>query len=270
MSKMKDLEIIENLKFIEIQKNSEGVSQIILSRPDQANALHLEMIEELVWSLEYLDLDSQTKVVLLGAKGKHFCAGGDVKDMYKREGMFKGDEHELALRYQYSIQKIPKTIEAMNTPLIAVIEGAAFGAGLDLACMCDMRVANSKAQFSENFVKIGLISGDGGPYFLTPLVGLSKALEMSLTGDVYTAKEALEMGLINYLNDDPKTLAMEIAMKMAKNPKVSLSLTRKVVRKSQSLDLHSYLELVSRYQGVAQHSKEHQEFLKTFQERKIK
>ena len=155
------------------------------------------MIESLVKVLMHGDQDSQIKVMVLYGEGTSFSAGGDIKDMEDRKGMFSGDSNELRLNYIHGIQQIPRTIENLNTPLLAMVNGPAIGAGSDLASMCDLRVGSPNSKFGMTFSKLSLVSGDGGLYFLPRIVGYAKALEMSLTGDVYGGEECFKMGLLN-------------------------------------------------------------------------
>ena len=180
-----------------ILEKNDHIAKITLNRPESSNALDEEMIEELTSALTDLDIDNNIRCILLTGAGKHFCAGGDVKKMLNKEGMFAGEPNELRERYKRGIQQIPLTFERLSTPVVAVVNGAAIGAGLDLACMCDIRVSSTRAKFGETFAKLGLIPGDGGMWFLQRVVGYSKAVEMTLTANIYDSEEALKMNLVS-------------------------------------------------------------------------
>ena len=188
-------QIIVNPNF----QDNEGVLNISLNNPDMRNAISYEMIDSFCDVLNYADSDSSVKVIILTGEGKSFCAGGDIKAMKNKQGMFAGDPIELRSRYEQGIQRIPRLMERIEKPIIAVMDGHAVGAGLDLACMCDIRMASDKAKFAESFVKIGLIPGVGGSFFLSRVVGYAKGLEMALTGKMISASEAKELGLINHI-----------------------------------------------------------------------
>lgn len=246
------------MKDLIVEKKSH-VLWITLNRPDASNAYSSEMIESLVESLRSADIDNDVRVIVLTGAGKNFCAGGDVKAMKNKSGMFAGESNELKEAYQKGIQQIPLTIHALKTPIIAMVNGAAVGAGCDLAAMCDLRIASSNATFAETFAKVGLVPGDGGAYFLTRLVGFGKASEMFLTCKTYSAAESKEMGLVNevVLPENLKTRVEEIASAMSELPPIALQMTKKSLEHAFHNDLRSHLELVSAYQAITQRSSDH-------------
>jgi len=140
---------------------------LTLNDPDKRNAISLTMVDEFVECLEHFDRDRSVRVFVLSGAGRAFSAGGNVKDMKEQKGMFEGPAHELRRRYEYGIQRIPKAMEALHKPIVGMINGAAIGAGCDLAFMCDMRVLCEHSKFGETFSKLGLVPGVGGTYFLT-------------------------------------------------------------------------------------------------------
>lgn len=168
---------------------------ITLNRPRQSNAFSDAMIADLCSLLREADWDDDVRVIILTGAGKTFCAGGDVNAMENKTGMFAGDPEELRRRYTKGIQQIPLTIEALHTPIVAMVNGAAIGAGFDLACMCDIRMGCRHSRFGETFVKLALVPGMGGTLFLQRIVGYAKAMELSLTGRIVDADEALALGL---------------------------------------------------------------------------
>lgn len=168
---------------------------ITLNRPRQSNAFSDAMIADLCSLLREADWDDDVRVIILTGAGKTFCAGGDVNAMENKTGMFAGDPEELRRRYTKGIQQIPLTIEALHTPIVAMVNGAAIGAGFDLACMCDIRMGCRHSRFGETFVKLALVPGMGGTLFLQRIVGYAKAMKLSLTGRIFDADEALALGL---------------------------------------------------------------------------
>ena len=153
MSKVKS-KIKENIGIIKINNN------------DKKNALDNDVISLLVEKLKNFDRDLNVHCILIGAEGNVFCAGGDVKAMKNKTDMFSGDSCELQTNYEFGIQEIARVIERVSTPIIGVINGAAVGAGVDFACMTDLRVGNKNSSFSETFGRISLVPGDGGTFFL--------------------------------------------------------------------------------------------------------
>src|SRR5690606_3100798 len=120
---------------------------VTLNNPDQMNAITTNMVNSLTTVLAHADFDPDIRVIVLTGKGKNFCAGGDLKAMEEKSGMFAGESNELRARYQQGIQRIPQCIENLSVPMIAMINGAAVGAGCDLSMMCDMRIGDSKTKF---------------------------------------------------------------------------------------------------------------------------
>jgi 2-(1,2-epoxy-1,2-dihydrophenyl)acetyl-CoA isomerase len=232
---------------------------ITLNRPDASNAYSTSMIHGLVEVLKHADADTEIRVMVITGAGKSFCAGGDIKAMLGKTGMFAGESNKLRETYQSGIQQIPITISQLRTPLIAMVNGAAVGAGCDLAAMCDMRIASDLASFAETFAKVGLVPGDGGAFFLTRLIGFGKAMEMFLTCKTIGAEEAQKIGLVNQvvLPEKLKQTTQEIADHLASFPPIALQMTKKAVSHAHQNDLLSHLELMAAYQGITQRSSDH-------------
>ncbi len=243
---------------------------ITLNRPDASNAYSTSMVKGLVEVLRHADIDNQIRVIVLTGAGKNFCAGGDVKAMKGKTGMFAGESNELREAYQAGIQQIPQTIAQLKTPIIAMVNGAAVGAGCDLAAMCDLRVASTEATFAETFARVGLVPGDGGAFFLTRLIGFGKAMEMFLTCKSFSAEEALKMGLVNQvvLQEELKNKTESLAEQLASLPPIALQMTKKSVVHAYQNDLNSHLELMAAYQGITQRSSDHFKALDGMMEKK--
>lgn len=249
---------LNNFEDLIVEKNKH-VLIITLNRPESSNAYSIKMVEALVEVLKYADRDNNIRVMIITGVGKHFCAGGDIKAMKGKTGMFAGESNELREAYQAGIQQIPITFSQLKTPTIAMVNGAAIGAGCDLAAMCDLRIASSDASFAETFAKVGLVPGDGGAFFLTRLIGFGKAMEMFLTCKTILPDEALKMGLINQvvLPDMLKTKTLELAEAMTSLPPIALQMTKKAVIHAYQNDLASHLDLMAAYQGITQRSSDH-------------
>ncbi|MEE6140148.1 enoyl-CoA hydratase-related protein [Mycobacterium sp. 050128] len=226
----------------------DGVGMIVLNRPEARNAFTLPMIQEWEELLRACRTDDDVRVVILtGAGDKAFCAGIDLS--------WLTDAHtplERKTDLHAGIQRIALAVEDLDKPIIAAINGVAVGAGLDMALMCDLRVMSSNARVSEGYVKLGLAPGGGGAYFLPRLVGLAKALEMLLTGDVVDAEEALRIGLVNRVVAAEQLLPVTTALArtIADNPPASVRMIRRVTRQSASLELRPALDLVSSHVAV--------------------
>ena len=248
-----------------LASSSAGLGVIKLNNISKKNALDNGTIKGLIHHLDQFERDDTVKVILLGSEGSVFCAGGDVKAMRSKTEMFSGDGIQLQKNYEWGIQEIPRKIERMSTPIIAVVNGGAVGAGVDLACMCDLRIGSNHSFFSESFAFLALVPGDGGTFFLPRVVGYPKAMEMFLTGDRYDAQASLDMGLLNYLVPDTDlwSKAEEVAKKILKNSHQAIRFTKKSLKSSwRQRDLEASLDQLSAFQGLTQYSEEHNNRIK--------
>jgi len=243
-----------------IFEQKEAIAVLTLNRPDIRNAFtHQEMIDEIVDACQRVqDAESVSVLVVTGA-GSAFSAGGNVKDMYKKEGMFSGDPNDVRQNYRKGIQRVTLAFQRLDVPAIAAVNGAAMGAGCDLTCMCDIRIASEKALFGETFVSVGLIPGDGGAFLLPRIVGFSKALELAFTCRVIDAAEAQRIGLVSEVTPPEKLLdrAMEVAAEISQHPARILRLAKRLFYLSQGRSLEETLELSCSFQALCHHSPEH-------------
>lgn len=256
--------------FLLIEREGEVVTAR-LNRPETRNALtepaHMQEIEALCSSIR---TDRRVKVLVLTGEGSAFCAGGNVKDMQQRGGIFAGSPYEVRESYRDTIQRIPLALYNLDVPVIAAINGPAIGAGLDLACMADLRIASERACFGSTFVKVGLIPGDGGAALLARVIGLPRALDLVLTGRILQPDEALAMGLVNRVvaAEDLEGATRDLATLLANNPPISVQLAKSAVYRSQGLPLEDALELAATYQALSQLTEDHQEGVAALLERR--
>src|SRR3954469_21309073 len=173
-----------------------GIVTLTINMPEIRNAISSpEMIDALVDACERLNGDMNARVAILTGAGTAFSSGGNVKKMLQ-SGEARADLPAQTRRnYKLGIQRIPLAFDALEVPIIAAVNGPAIGAGCDLACMCDIRIAAESASFAESFVKLGIIPGDGGAWPLQRIVGYQRAAELSFTGDMIDAQTALAIGL---------------------------------------------------------------------------
>ena len=241
-----------------------GVAVITLNRPDIRNAISgIEMIREMEMACATVNRDMNIRVMIITAVDPAFSSGGNIKDMAEKKGMFAGSPAEVMESYRRNIQRIPLAVHHVEIPTIAAVNGPAIGAGCDLALMCDMRVASEKARFGETFINVGLIPGDGGAYFLPRAIGMAKACELSFTGDIIDASEALRIGLINEMVPHEKLMefAEKIADKIASKPSSALRMTKRLLYMGQRHSLKELLEQSAAYQALCHYSDEHQQAL---------
>lgn len=235
------------------------IATITLDRPESRNAYSSAMVQSLVGALDAAEADEAIRCIVLTGAGKSFHAGGDLKAMRDGSGMFEGGP--IALRRQYidGIQRVPKRLAACDKPIVAALNGAAIGAGLDLACMCDLRVASNRAKLGSTFVKVGLVPGDGGAYFLARVIGFARALELVLTGRIVESAEALQIGLINRVVEpaDLMSTALAMASQIAANAPLAVRMTKRAAYRSWDADVDTALELAASYQGMVQNTEDH-------------
>ncbi len=248
----------ENQSQVNVKKDGHKL-WVNLNRPESSNAFTVKMIDELLDIISTADIDEEIRCIILSGEGKHFCAGGDIKNMLDKKEMFAGEANELREKYKRGIQKIPKVFDEVSTPIIAMINGAAIGAGLDIACMSDIRIASTRAKFGETFTKIGLIPGDGGTYFLQRTIGFAKAMELTLTGEIIDSEEAKKIGLVSHLVEAEKLLEKTIEMsdKILANAPIAIQMAKRAIKHAYRSDLSSNLELLSAYQGITQRTSDH-------------
>lgn len=243
---------------------------LTMNQPETRNALTGNTaVQEIVDACAAIARDPSVRVVILTGAGPVFSSGGNVKDMQKYE-RDKPAPEVVREEYRNGIQRVPKALYNLDVPVIAAINGPAIGAGLDLACMCDIRVASDKATFAESFVKVGIVPGDGGAWLLPRAVGRSKAAEMAFTGEALTPAEALACGLVSRVVA-PEALmetARAIAAKIAANPGGVLRMTKRLLREGERSTLESLLEISASYQAIAHMSPDHYEAVRAFVEKR--
>jgi enoyl-CoA hydratase/carnithine racemase len=189
--------------------------------------------------------------------------------MHERSGMLAGSPEEITEQYRLGIQRIqriPRAFQRLEVPIIAAVNGAAMGAGCDLACMCDIRIASRNACFAESFVKVGIVPGDGGCWFLPRIVGESRTAEMAFTGETLSAEDALRIGLVSRVTQAGGLLpdALALARRIAANPPQVLRWTKRLLRHARHSTLDESLDEAGVLQGLAHHTAEHAEAVQAF------
>jgi enoyl-CoA hydratase/carnithine racemase len=247
-----------------------AVVTLTMNAPDVRNALTgNSAVDEFEAACARINADASVRVMILTAAGTVFSSGGNVKDMKRFTGDAVSPE-QIRAWYRSGIQRLPLALQKLEVPSIAAVNGAAVGAGCDLACMCDMRIASSLASFAESFIRVGLIPGDGGAWQLPRVVGLSRAMEMSFTGDAVNAADALAIGLVSRVVAPEALLeeARALAARIARNPGQTLRMTKRLLREGQHTRLDSLLELSAGMQVIAHKSAAHAEAVNAFIEKR--
>ncbi|MFI4988179.1 MAG: crotonase/enoyl-CoA hydratase family protein [Alphaproteobacteria bacterium] len=248
-----------------------GIVTLTLNRPETRNAVSdEEVIAALEDAVARMNADMSVRVAILTGAGSAFSSGGNLKRMAERAGPSAMPPVESRRWYKLGIHRIPLAFEKLEVPIIAAVNGPAIGAGCDLACMCDIRIAGESARFAESFVKLGIISGDGGAWLLPRVVGFSKASEMTFTGDAVDAREALACGLVSRVVPDGELMAAAraLAARIAVNPPHAVRMTKRLLHEGRNMRLDSLLELAAAMQSLAHATADHKEAVTAFLEKR--
>lgn len=245
------------------------IVKLTLNNPDQKNAITNEMIDLLESTLRELDTDLSCRVVILTGEGSAFSAGGDIKAMKDQTGMFQGESPVLRDKYLHGIQRIPRAIEAFQKPILALVNGAAVGAGCDLSMMCDLRFGDKRSMFAETFSRLGLVPGDGGTFFLQRVVGYRRAMRMFLTAESIKGKEAFDYGLLDFYLDSAnpeeiEELCLKTAKEILNSAPIAIRYTKKAMKLSYLSTLEDSLEALATYQAITQRTNDHKDAIEGF------
>ncbi|HEX7113878.1 MAG TPA: crotonase/enoyl-CoA hydratase family protein [Steroidobacter sp.] len=245
------------------------VVTLTMNQPERRNPLTgNNAIAELLAAIDRVHEDTQVRCVILTGAGSAFCAGGDIREM-KRQAQPEVGELKIRHAYRTGIQRLTLSPYNLEVPVIAAVNGPAIGAGLDLACMCDIRIASEKASFAESFVRLGIIPGDGGAWLLPRIVGPARAAELAFTGDPIDAQQALAWNLVSRVvpHEELMSTARELAGRIARNASHGLRLTKRLMRESVHSRLDTVLELSAAFQAISHKTSEHLEAVEAFLKR---
>ena len=243
------------------------IATITLNRPERMNAFTWEMVDAWAEALVEAQRNDDVHVIIVTGAGKAFCSGGDIQSMGQRQERTPlMRKNELAGH----VHRIPLALESVDKPVIAAINGAATGAGLDLALQCDLRFAAASARLGETYVRVGLVPGAGGTWFLPRLVGTAKALELFWTGDLIDAAEAERIGMVNKAVPDEELMGhvRAVAEKIARGPQLSVRFIKRAVYQGQRIDLRTSLDLISSHYAVVSSSADHKEAVQAYLEKR--
>jgi enoyl-CoA hydratase/carnithine racemase len=247
------------------------IAILTLNQPETRNALtDLDLVEAVVKTCAAANSDIDIRALIVTGTGPVFSSGGNIKHMRDKIGTFKGNEQEVAENYRAGIQKIPLAFHNLEVPTIAAVNGPAYGAGCDLTLMCDIRIASSTAIFAENFVKVGIIPGDGGAWFLPRVVGLPRAMEMTLTGEPIDAAKAEAWGLVSHVVEPEKLMSTtkDLAHRIAANPPQALRWAKRLIREGQQTPLATLLDMAREFQGKLHQTEDHIEAVNAILEKR--
>jgi len=249
-----------------IYSKNANVATVTLNRPEKCNAFTRPMIDAWHQSLLDAEADPNVRVIVLTGAGKAFCAGADIaqKDRSEQNGL------ERKNHLFRNVHRIALLMQRIDKPSIAAINGAARGAGFDMALMCDLRIMARSATLAESYINIGLIAGDGGAYYLPRLIGMPRALELFWTGRVVSAEEAEKIGIVNGIVDDDQLMdsAYKLARAIAAQPFEAIRTYKRAAYQGLGMSLEAHLDLVSSHLSVLRDTKEHRDKVAAFLHRK--
>jgi 2-(1,2-epoxy-1,2-dihydrophenyl)acetyl-CoA isomerase len=244
------------------------IATLTLNRPERLNALGDTLREDLYDALVKSAADPDVGVLVITGAGRGFCSGGDVKAMSERDQ--SGAAAHPGERWAPLRDRIILAMRDCPKPVIAAINGAAAGAGMNLALACDIRVASTAAKFSQAFVKRGLTPDWGGSWFLPRLVGTAKACELIFSGESIDATEALKLGIVNAVVA-PEALmdaAYKLARQIAAGPAVAIQLAKRAIYHNLDADLRAGLEFETFAQGICRETEDAKEGVRAFVEKR--
>lgn len=248
------------------------VALLRLNRPASLNAIAtIADCDDLVAAVEAVGADRSISAFVLTGAGRAFCAGGDLKAMQARTGIGPAATPAgTRANYRRGVQRVTAALLDCEVPVIAAVNGHAIGLGLDLACLCDIRLAGQAAQFAASFIKVGLVPGDGGAWSLARVIGYATAAELFFTGDRFDAARARDLGLVSRIVPDADLMpeALELASRIAANPPIALRLTKRLLREAQTARMDTVLELSAAFQALAHETADHREAVAAFLEKR--
>ena len=244
------------------------VATLTLNRPERLNALGDTLRDDLFDALTRAAVDPDIGAIVITGAGRGFCSGGDVKSMSEREEA--GTTPPVTERFTPLRDRTILAMRDCPKPIIAAINGAAAGAGMNLALACDMRVASTAAKFSQAFVKRGLAPDWGGTWFLPRIVGTAKAFELILTGDTIDAAKALELGIVNAVVEPDALIAEahKLARRIAEGPPVAIALSKRAIYHNEAVDVRAGLEFETFAQTLCRETEDSKEGVRAFMEKR--
>lgn len=248
------------------------VATVTLNRPEARNAIATQAdCDDIVAALRQANDDRDVSAVILTGAGSAFCAGGDLKAIRERSGIGpRATPDDTRTNYRRGVHAVIRALADVEVATVAAINGPAIGLGLDIAVLCDLRIAAASAKMASSFVKVGIVPGDGGAWILTNAIGASRAAELVLTGDTIGAEDAERFGLVSRVVADERLMAeaRALAERVAVNPPRTVRLAKRLLREAQHGRLGDVLELSAAFQALAHETADHKEAVDAFTEKR--
>lgn len=247
-----------------------AVATLTLNAPERRNGIVPELIEAMLSAVAEIDADASISCAILTGADPAFCAGGNLKGMYAREGVYGAGYEQRKAFYVDGIQRLTLAMTSIKVPVIAAVNGPAIGAGLDFVTMCPIRIASERASFAESFIKLGMISGDGGAWLLPRAIGDAAAAEMTLTGDTIDAEAARALGIVSRVvpHEDLMQTARDIAARIVRHPPQAIRGNLELLRASRRANLVEALDMASTMQAKIQLTADHYEAISAVVEKR--
>ncbi len=262
---------MSEILYEQILFNKEGhLATITLNRPAKRNAYSETMVHEILQALENARDDDEIRVVIITGEGKGFCAGGDIGRDFQYPARYRGHRLESMLEMRENMHVLIRFLDRFDKPVIAAVNGAAVAGGLTLALACDFRIAAESAKLGDTSLRFGLIPDEGGAYYFPRFMGLDRALKMSLLSEIYTAREALELGLVTDVVADDQLMmrARELAARLAEGPPIAIRITKRMMYKQRAMQLDNALEDAGMATLVANYTEDVKEGTVAFHEKR--
>ena len=257
------------------EKGDDGVATITLNRPERMNAFTPTMIREWAQALHDARTDHDVRALVITGAGRGFCAGADLRgESELSDESSRGEAPPSAADRRNwlrdGVHEVPRAVALLDKPYIAAVNGPAVGAGMDMVSMTDIRLASEEARFAMSYVKVGLVPGDGGCYYLPRIVGTAKALELIWTGDFFDAQEALRIGYVSQVlpADELLPAARSLAARIAAGPAVAVQLAKRLVYRGQTSDVYEALESAGHAMAIVQSTEDAREGPRAFAEKR--
>lgn len=251
---------------LHFEQDEDGI--VVLTMDDDASRNALtgnKMVNQFLAAFDRIQSNPSVRVVIITGAGRVFSSGGNIAEMGRQ---LQPEFESAALRheYQYGIQRLPLALHNLEVPTIAAVNGPAIGAGFDLTCMCDIRIASDKALFAESFVKLGIVPGDGGAWFLPRVIGMSRAAEMTFTGDAIDAQQAMAWGLVSQVVPPEQLMdaSLALARRIVVNPPEAIRMSKRLLREGQHSRLDTLLEMSAAFQAIAHKTEGHAKAVQAF------
>jgi len=225
------------------EKNAH-VATVTLNRRAKLNAYSEVMVHEILHALADARDDDSIRALILTGSGRGFCSGGDISRDFQYPARYRGHRLESMLEMRENMHELVKFLQRFDKPVIAAINGAAVAGGLTLALSCDFRIAAESAKLGDTSLKFGLLPDEGGAYFFPRALGLDRALKMALFSEVYSARDALTLGLVTEVVPDSELMptARAWATRLAEGPPIAIRLAKRMMYKQLSMTLDNALE----------------------------